>query len=78
MRGIFSPASKNSCLSVSYEFPGKLGLVSVRVNNLTDRRYSFLVDPLALDPRIPKRQVLVLLRFNFQYAYPVSSDAPKK
>jgi tetratricopeptide (TPR) repeat protein/ferric-dicitrate binding protein FerR (iron transport regulator) len=52
-------------VSLSYEFPRKLGLVSVRVNNLTDRRYSFLVDPLALDPRIPKRQVLVLLRFNF-------------
>lgn len=52
-------------VSLSYEFPRKIGLVSVRVNNLTDRRYAFLVDPLALDQRIPKRQILVLLRFNF-------------
>jgi outer membrane receptor protein involved in Fe transport len=52
-------------VSLSYEFPRKIGLVSVRVNNLTDRRYSFLVDPLALDQRIPKRQILVLLRLNF-------------
>jgi hypothetical protein len=52
-------------ISLSCEFPRKKGLLSLRVNNVTDRRYSFLVDPLALDKRIPKRQILALLRFNF-------------
>ena len=55
-----------SDLSVSYEFQEKLGLVSFRVSNLFDRRYQFLVDPLALNQRIPKRQYEVSLSFNFQ------------
>ncbi len=68
--GVFqdSPTSVNvftAAASLSYEFPRKIGLVSVRVTNLFDRRYQFLSDPLALDPRIPRRQVLALLRLNF-------------
>ncbi len=50
---------------VAYEFPEKLGLVSFRVSNLFDRRYQFLVDPLALNQRIPRRQFEVALRFYF-------------
>ena len=49
----------------SYEFPRKIGLLSLVVNNLTDRHYSYLADPLALDPRIPKRQIRALMRFYF-------------
>ena len=52
-------------LSVSYEFPEKQGLISFRVSNLFDRRYQFLVDPFALNKRIPKRQYEVSLSFNF-------------
>ena len=51
--------------SFSYEFPRKRGLVSMKVTNLTDRRYAYLADPLALDPRVPRRQFVVLMRFNF-------------
>ncbi len=50
---------------VSYELPGKRGLLAVRVRNLFDRRYEFLADPLALDPRRPRRQIEGLLRLNF-------------
>jgi len=52
-------------VSFSYEFPRKIGLLSLVVNNLTDRHYSYLADPLALDPRIPKRQIRALMRFYF-------------
>ncbi len=52
-------------LSVSYEFPHKRALLSLAVTNLTDRRYAYLADPLAFDPRVPKRQLAALLRFNF-------------
>ena len=52
-------------LSVSYQFPERRGLVSFRISNLFDRRYQFLVDPLALNQRIPKRQYEVSLSFNF-------------
>lgn len=50
--------------TIAYEFPRKTGLIALQVKNLTDRRYSFLVDPLALEPRVPRRQVSLLLRFN--------------
>ena len=52
-------------LSVAYEFPEKRGLISFQVSNLFDRRYQFLVDPFALNQRIPKRQYEVSLSFNF-------------
>ena len=52
-------------LSVSYQFPERRGLVSFRISNLFDRRYQFLVDPLALNQRIPKRQYEISLSFNF-------------
>ena len=51
--------------SVSYEMLGKIGLISFQVNNLFDKRYQFVVDPFALDPRIPRRQLLFSLSFNF-------------
>ena len=51
--------------SVAYEFPEKRGLISFRVSNLFDRRYQFLVDPLALSRRIPMRQYEFTLRLNF-------------
>ncbi|HEY3128310.1 MAG TPA: TonB-dependent receptor [Acidobacteriota bacterium] len=56
--------------SVSYEMPRKLGLITFKATNLFDRRYQFLADPLALDPRVPRRQLLVTLRFN------LASDRP--
>jgi outer membrane receptor protein involved in Fe transport len=62
------PTSVSVCttdLSASYEFPRKRALFQFRVTNLFDRRYSYLADPLALDPRIPKRQFAALLRINF-------------
>ncbi|HEY2931729.1 MAG TPA: tetratricopeptide repeat protein [Acidobacteriota bacterium] len=49
----------------SYEMPRKTGLISLRASNLFGRRYKFFADPLALDPRVPRRQVALLLRFNF-------------
>ncbi|MFQ5739486.1 MAG: TonB-dependent receptor domain-containing protein [Acidobacteriota bacterium] len=62
-------------LGLTYEMPRKFGLLSFRVTNLFDRNYDlpagldgrggFLVDPLALDPRVPQRQYNVSLRFNF-------------
>ena len=52
-------------LSLSYEFPRKRALFSLAVTNLLDRKYSYLADPLALDPRVPKRQFAALLRLNF-------------
>jgi tetratricopeptide (TPR) repeat protein len=51
--------------SISYEFPRKRGLISFQVKNLTDRRYAYLADPLALDPRIPRIQVKGVVRINF-------------
>ncbi len=54
-----------SDLSVSYQFPERRGLLSFRVSNLFDRRYQFLVDPLALNQRLPRRQYEVSLSFNF-------------
>jgi tetratricopeptide (TPR) repeat protein len=51
--------------NVSWELPRKLGLLSFGVTNLFDHRYAILVDPLALDPRVPRRQYLVSARFNF-------------
>ena len=51
--------------AVSWEFPEKRGLVSFRAENVFDRRYEFLVDPLALNRRIPRRRLQFLLRLNF-------------
>lgn len=50
--------------AVSYQFPRKHGLLSLSVTNLTGRRYAFLADPLALDQRIPRRQVALSLLVN--------------
>jgi Flp pilus assembly protein TadD len=52
-------------LELAWEFPRKWGLAVFSVRNLWDRKYEFLVDPLALDPRIPGRQADFSLRFNF-------------
>jgi hypothetical protein len=51
-------------LSASYELSRKRGLISFSVVNLFDHRFAILVDPLALDPRVPKRQFLGTIRFN--------------
>ena len=52
-------------LAIAYELPKKFGLLSLEVRNLFDRKYQFLVDPFALDPRIPRRQFIFSLGFNF-------------
>jgi tetratricopeptide (TPR) repeat protein len=52
-------------LSASYELPRKLGLITFSVTNLFDHRYTILVDPLALDPRVPRRKIAGFIRFNF-------------
>ncbi len=51
--------------TVSYELPRKFGLISFEATNLFDRRFSILVDPLALDQRIPRRRLEVTLRLIF-------------
>ncbi len=50
--------------AISYEIPRKIGLISFRATNLFNRRYQFLADPLALDPRVPARQISFVLRIN--------------
>ena len=52
-------------LTLRYELPRKHAVLQLRITNLSDRRYEFLADPLALDPRVPSRQVSFLLRTNF-------------
>ncbi|MDA2932999.1 tetratricopeptide repeat protein [Acidobacteria bacterium AH-259-D05] len=52
-------------ISLSFEMPQKFGLASLEVKNLFDRRYNFLADPLALDPRVPRRQLKFQLNFFF-------------
>ena len=51
--------------SVSFELPRKRGLISLKVANLTDERYTYLADPLALDLRVPRRQIRALVRIYF-------------
>ncbi|MGI8782758.1 MAG: tetratricopeptide repeat protein [Acidobacteriota bacterium] len=51
--------------AVGYELPRKLGFFSVGVINLFDREFALVVDPLALDARVPRRQVVASLKFNF-------------
>jgi tetratricopeptide (TPR) repeat protein len=51
-------------LSASYELPRKLGLITFGVTNLFDHKFALLVDPLALDPRVPRRQFTGTVRFN--------------
>jgi hypothetical protein len=51
--------------SISYELPHKRGLVSLAFSNLTDRRYAFLADPLALGARVPRRQANLSLQVYF-------------
>ncbi len=51
-------------LSAAYELPRKRGLISFSIVNLFDHRFTLLVDPYALDPRVPRRQFLGTIRFN--------------
>ncbi len=51
-------------LTASYELPRKRGLISFSVTNLFNHRFALLVDPLALDARVPRRQFIGTLRFN--------------
>ena len=50
-------------LSIKYEFPENIGALSLQISNLFDHRYQFLVDPLTLNQRIPKRQFEFILRW---------------
>ena len=52
-------------LEIAYEFPRKIGRLSFVGTNLFDRKYAFLVDPLALDTRVPARQLALRLSVNF-------------
>lgn len=52
-------------LDLAWEFPRKWALIAFSVRNLWDRKYEFLADPLALDPRVPERQAVLSLRVNF-------------
>ena len=52
-------------LSLSYEMPDKMGLFTLELSNLFDRRFEYLADPLALNPRIPARQLSFGLNFFF-------------
>jgi tetratricopeptide (TPR) repeat protein len=65
--GFINTATKvfTTDLEAAYELPRKIGFFSFQVRNLFDRRYEFLVDPLALEPRLPARLASVRLRFNF-------------
>ena len=51
--------------SISYELPHKRGVLSLAFANLTDRRYAFLADPLALGARVPQRQANLSLQVYF-------------
>jgi len=51
--------------SISYELPRKRGVLSLAFSNLTDRRYAFLADPLALGARVPRRQANLSLLVYF-------------
>jgi len=51
--------------TLSFEMPQKFGKASFEVQNVFDRRYNFLADPLALDPRVPRRQLKFRLDFFF-------------
>ena len=48
-----------------YNLPARRGQISLVANNITDRRYVFLADPLSLDSRVPRRQLSVIMRVNF-------------
>ena len=50
---------------ISYEMPDKLGLLTFEISNIFDREYVYLADPLALDPRVPRRLFSVRLNFFF-------------
>lgn len=52
-------------LRASYEFPGKRGEVTFRIQNLFDSRFSFLADPLALEERPIVRTFDIRLSLNF-------------
>jgi len=51
--------------NVSYELPRKRGVIAFAVTNLFNHRFELLVDPYALDPRVPARVVSGTLRLNF-------------
>ncbi len=48
---------------LQYEFAGKRGLVTLRVTNLFDRRFSTAIEALTIDAIIPDRRVLASLRW---------------
>jgi predicted Zn-dependent protease len=51
--------------NISYELPRKRGLIFFEATNLFDHRYALIVDPLALDPLVPRRQLATGVRLNF-------------
>lgn len=52
-------------LELRYELPRKFGLLRFQGQNLFDRRYTYIVDPLALSVRPPERALEVGLLFFF-------------
>lgn len=49
--------------SVSYEFAGKRGLLSLSVFNLLDRRFATVVEGLAVNELLPRRRAFLSLRW---------------
>lgn len=52
-------------LELRYELPRKFGLLRFRGQNLLDRRYAYIVDPLAISIRPPERSLEFGLQFYF-------------
>ncbi len=51
-------------ISAAYELPRRRGVLSFQVRNLFNHNFVLLVDPLALEPRIPRRQISATIRLN--------------
>jgi tetratricopeptide (TPR) repeat protein len=50
-------------LEAGYEFAGKRGLATVRVQNALDRRFSSVIENVSIDPFLPDRRGLLTLRW---------------
>ena len=50
---------------VGYEFPGKRGLIFLTVSNIFNRHFSYLVEPIKLEPFFASRRVTLKLSLYF-------------